>query len=86
MLTEMKLVDRCPEVFESVHNHEMEHEPKERPYLHENKRDLDVYLHGDHSEEVYRSVCDNRANQSRKLERALIAVRVPNDDEERGYF
>ena len=55
-------------------------------YLCENKRELDIHLHCNHGEEIYRGFCDDRADHSRKFERAHIVVRVPNNDEECGKF
>ena len=50
----------------------------------ERQRDLDVYLQGDHREEIYRALRDDRANHRRELQRADAIVRTPSDDEERG--
>ena len=36
---------------------------RKRPYRHENERELDEYLQGDHSEEIYSAFCDDRADQ-----------------------
>ena len=69
-----------------INNHRMERKSRERPYLHETHRRLDINLHGDHGKKIYRRLCNNRANQRRELEHPFIAIRVPNDDEERGQF
>lgn len=53
-------------------------------YLHQTQRQLDVRLQGDHSEKMYGGFCDDRADQRRKPKRVHIAVRVPDDDDERG--
>ena len=53
-------------------------------YLGESQGQLDIGLESDHSKEIYRGFPDHRTNQRRKLERALIPVGIPNDDEERG--
>ena len=64
----------------------MEREPRRRRrlYLQEVQRHLDIRLEDHHSQEIYGGFCKDRASQRRKLEHALIAVRVPNDDKERG--
>jgi len=54
-----------------------------RLYLHESKRKLDIYLQGDHSEEIYCGFRNDRANHCRKLERVYIdAVCIPSDNKE----
>ena len=53
-------------------------------YLHESQRELDVYLQGDHGEEIYCAFRDNRADHGRKLEDVHIAVRAPSNNDECG--
>ena len=62
VLTETDVADRCPEVL-VVNNPEMERESRERSYLRETHRQLDIELHSDHGDEIYRRLCNNRANQ-----------------------
>lgn len=58
----------------------MAQEPSKRlyPYV--------IRLHSDHGEEIQRGLRHDRANQCRKLEPAVEAIDVPNDDDERGQL
>ena len=62
VLTEMVVADRCPRVF-VVNNRKMERGSREISYLRETHRQLDINLHGDHGDEIYRRLCNDRANQ-----------------------
>ena len=54
-------------------------------YLHENKRQLDIYLQGDHGKEIHRAFRDDSANHRRKPENGHIVVSGPSDDKECEY-
>jgi len=56
---------------------------RKRLYLHEVEGQLDVYLRSDHGQEIYCGLRHEGANQRRELARAIVAVHIPNDDEER---
>ena len=61
VLTQSKLVDWCPGVLGLIVA-VLSVNWGTRLYLRENKRDLDIYLHCDHSEEIYRGFGYDRAN------------------------
>ena len=55
----------------------------ERAYPYEVERKLDIYLRSHHDQEIYRRLRDEYAGHRRKFARALVTVRIPNDDEDR---